>query len=102
MTPFDCHCLQNSHTIPKKREDVLGENITEIVLDIKTSGRYEKHLDVIKTRLPFEIEDFVPHPTFGNLHSILKSFKVGEGLGVIASDITAHKRAKEQLQAVYD
>jgi PAS domain S-box-containing protein len=82
----------------KRREDVIGKNIADIVPDIKTSGRYEKHLEVIRTGKPFVIERFVPHPTFGNLHFVLKLFKVGDGLGVIASDITERKRAEEQLQ----
>ena len=58
------------------RGEVIGKNITEIVPDIKESGRYEKHLEVIRTGKPFEIEDFVPHPIFGDLHFILKSFKL--------------------------
>jgi CheY-like chemotaxis protein len=87
--------------IGKDRDDVIGKNITEIVPDIKTSGRYEQHLEVIKTGIPFEIDDFIAHPIFGDLHFLLKSFKVGDGLGVIATDITEPKRAekeKEKLQ----
>jgi CheY-like chemotaxis protein len=87
--------------IGKDRDDVIGKNITEIVPDIKTSGRYEQQLEVIKTGIPFEIDDFIAHPIFGDLHFLLKSFKVGDGLGVIATDITEPKRAekeKEKLQ----
>jgi PAS domain S-box-containing protein len=84
--------------IGKKREDVVGKNITDIVPDIKESGRYEKHLEVIKTGKPFEIDDFVSHPIFGNLHFVLKSFKVSDGLGVIASDITDRRHAEEALR----
>jgi PAS domain S-box-containing protein/putative nucleotidyltransferase with HDIG domain len=88
--------------IGKDKKDVIGKNIAEIVPNIKESGRYEKHLEVIKTGEPFVIQDFVPHPVFGNLHFLLKSFKVGDGLGVIASDITERKQAEKNLAEAYD
>jgi len=81
--------------VGKSREEIIGKHITEIVPDVKRSGRYEKHLEVMRTGTPFVIEHFVPHPRFGDRHFILKSFKVGEGLGVIATDITELKRAEE-------
>jgi PAS domain S-box-containing protein len=84
--------------IGKKRDELIGKNITEIVPDIKKSGRYEKHLEVIRTGKTFEIDDFISHPIFGELHFILKSFKVGEGLGVIATDITERKKAEEEKE----
>ncbi|MFC1569285.1 PAS domain S-box protein [bacterium] len=83
--------------IGKPKEVVIGKNITEIVPYIEESGRYEKHLQVMRTGEPFIIEDFIPHPVFGDLHFLLKSFKVGDGLGVIASDITEHKKAENAL-----
>ncbi len=83
--------------IGMKREEIIGRNIADIVPDVKTSGRYEKHLSVMRTGEPFVIENFVPHPRFGNMYFILKSFKVGNGLGVIAHDITELKRMQAQL-----
>ena len=84
--------------IGKDRDELIGKNITEIVPDIKTSGRYEKHLKVVRTGKSFELDDFIPHPIFGELQFILKSFKVGEGLGIIATDITERKLAEEALR----
>jgi PAS domain S-box-containing protein len=85
--------------IGKPKEEVIGKNIVDIVPDVKTSGRFERHLEVLKTGIPFVVEDFVPHPVFGNMHFILKSFKAGDNLGVIASDITERKQADEALHA---
>ena len=82
----------------KKRDEIIGKNITEILPDIKQSGIYEKHLEVIRTGKSVEIDDYIPHPTFGELHFILKSFKVGEDLGVIATDITERKRSEEEKE----
>jgi PAS domain S-box-containing protein len=89
--------IKGLEIIGKNKEDVVGKNIKDIVPDIESSGRYEKHLNVIRTGKSFEIEDFVPHPVFGDMHFILKSFKVGDGLGVIASDVTKHKKMTEEL-----
>lgn len=83
----------------REREDVVGKNLADMVPDVKSSGRYDRHLDVIRTGEPYIVEDFVPHPVFGDMHFILKSFRVGSGLGVIASDISGRKKAEEKVQA---
>jgi len=82
--------------VGKKREEVIGKDIREIVPDVVESGRYAEHLKVIRTGEPFVIENHVPHPIFGNLFFILKSFKVADGIGVIASDITQLRKAEEE------
>jgi len=87
--------------IGKEKDELIGKNITEIIPGIKKSGRYEKHLEVIRTGKTFETDDLIIHPIFGELHFIFKSFKVGQGVGVIAMDITERKRTeaeKEKLQ----
>ncbi|MFC1716250.1 PAS domain S-box protein [Candidatus Poribacteria bacterium] len=84
--------------IGKAREQVIGRHITKIVPDVKESGRYDRHLEVIRTGERFVVNNFVPHQVFGDLHFILKSFRVGDGLGVIASDITEVKKAEEALR----
>jgi PAS domain S-box-containing protein len=86
--------------IGKEKEDVIGRNLLDVVPDAKQSGRYEKHLNVIRTGKPFVIEDFVPHPIFGARHFVLTSFRVGDGLGVIAHDITERKQHEQELQAI--
>jgi len=84
--------------IGKAKVDVIGKNIAEIVPDVKTSGRYEKYLEVLRTGIPFVVENFVPHTVFGKMHFILKSFKAGDCLGVVALDNTERKRAEEALR----
>ena len=88
--------------IGKSKEEVVGKNITDIVPDVRESGRYEKHLEVMRTGQPFAIDHFVPHPVFGDMHFILESFRVGNGLGVIASDITERVHAEKALRRYAD
>ncbi len=75
-----------------------GKNITEIVPDIKRTGRHEKYLSVIETGRPFFADDVIPHPRFGDKHLSIKAFKVWHGVGMIVSDITERKQMEEALR----
>jgi len=80
------------------READIGKNITDIVPDIRRTGRYEKYLSVIETGRPFFADDIIPHPRFGDKHLSIKAFKVWNGVGMIVSDITERKRVEEALK----
>ena len=75
----------------------IGRNLLELLPYIAKEKRYGKYLDVIKTGEPFIADDVVLHPKFGNIHLGVKAFKAGDGLGIIASDITDRKRIEEAL-----
>ncbi len=80
------------------KDEVVGKHITELVPDVESSGRLAMHQQVLETGESFTLDNFVSHPKFGQMHFILKSFRVGDGLGVIASDITERKRAEEAVR----
>jgi len=80
------------------REDMIGKHITEIVPDVKKTGRYYEYLNVIKTGQPFQVEDTVVHPKFGIRNVSIKAFKVRDGLGLVLADITERKKAEEELR----
>ena len=80
------------------KEDVVGQNVLEVIPQIRETGRYEKYMEVLRTGTPFAVEDLVPHPEFGDIHLNLKVFKMGEDLGMITTDITERKRAEEALR----
>jgi len=96
---FDSHLniIQINKTVEEltgmTNEEIVGKNIIDIAPDLKESGRYDKYLDVIKTGQTLSLDDVVPHPKFGEIHFNLKAFKVGEGLGIITTDITDRKQA---------
>jgi PAS domain S-box-containing protein len=81
------------------REDVIRKNILDISPDTKEKGRYEKYREVIRTAEPFAVEDLIIHPKFGEKHIALKAFKVGDGLGIIGTDITERKKAEAKVES---
>ncbi len=96
-------------TIGLSKRDLIDKNIMDIIPNVKESGRYEKYLNVIKTGEPFIVEDFEPHEKFGKMHLSLKAFKVGDGLGIITTDITdikeaeaAYKESEKKLRAIVE
>ncbi|MFW9988580.1 MAG: PAS domain S-box protein [Candidatus Odinarchaeota archaeon] len=80
------------------KEEIIGKNILELEPNIRETDRYNQYLEVIKTGKPFFIEDFRPNPRFGDIHSSLSTFKVGDGLGIIATDITKQKKIEQELR----
>lgn len=77
---------------------IIGKNILEIGPDVKEKGLYDKYLEVIRTGNPIVIEDSLSHPKYGNQHNRLKVFKVGDGIGVTASNITELKDTISALE----
>ena len=75
--------------------NAVGKNIVDLVPDIKETGRYEKYLNVVRTGEPLIAEDIVRHPKSGEIHLSVKAIKVGNGLAIVASDITKRKQAEE-------
>ena len=80
-----------------ERKDVKGKNILDMAPGLKETGRYDEYKKVIKTGVPFLVSEFRPHPKYGNKHIELKAFKVGDGLGIIVTNITERKKAEEKL-----
>ena len=81
-----------------KTENRIGRNMADMMPNLKASGRCDMYMEVIRTGEPLIIEDLVPHPKFGDRHWAVRAFKVGDGLGVITTDITERKRMQENLE----
>lgn len=80
------------------KEKLIGKNILEIVPSLKESGRYESYLNVLKTGKPLFLDDVITDPKFGDQHLTLEAFKVGEGLGIIFTDNTEHKKSALRIE----
>ena len=84
------------------RKEFIGKNVSDVVPNLKETGRYDKYKEVIKTGEPLLIPDLIPHPKFGIRHVELKAFKVGDGLGIIFTDITDRVQAEEEKRRLED
>jgi PAS domain S-box-containing protein len=80
------------------KEDFIGKNIVELEPHVKERGRYDQYLAVIETGESLLIEDVVPSQELGDIHLSVRAFKVGNGLGMITTDITERKRAERALR----
>lgn len=84
------------------REVFEGTNVRDLSPDAVRSGRYQKYLDVVRTGEPFITEDRLDHPSFGHRHLFLRAFRVGDGMGIILTDITERihgEREKRKMDA---
>ena len=81
----------------KKKEDIIGKNLSDIMPNVKETGRYDRYLEVIKTGKPFFSDDLVRHSKSGDIYLVLRVFKVGNGLGIITTDISERKKTEEAL-----
>jgi len=100
---------------PGTRKDmVLGKNLTELSPDTQFNGEYEMYMEVLKTGKPLFLKDVVPAPRLGepflgnkavssfkdkvDAHVNIKAFKVGDGLGLITTDISDRVKKEKDLR----
>ncbi|MFC1753693.1 PAS domain S-box protein [Thermoproteota archaeon] len=81
-----------------EKRAVLGKYILEISPQFFDESYKDKFEDVLKTGITF-FDDLVPHPHFGEKDIALKAFRVGDGLGIISTDITKQKQLERELKA---
>ncbi|HUV35133.1 MAG TPA: GAF domain-containing protein [Candidatus Desulfaltia sp.] len=81
------------------REEIVGRNIVEVYPLVKESGRFNDYLRVIQTGELFYTEMYDSNNT--QRYYQLKAFKVGDGLGIISTDVTRLKRFESRLNALH-
>jgi PAS domain S-box-containing protein len=75
-----------------------GIHMSELAPLIKKTGRYDKYLQVIKTGEPISFDNVEIPPKKGERYFNIKAFKVGNGLGIIGTEITDHIRFEQELK----
>lgn len=81
-----------------RRKNFIGKHVLELFPDIVETGRYEKYLKIIETGKPLLFDDFQTHDTLGRRDLSVRAFKVGDGLGIINTDITERKQTEEMIK----
>ncbi len=113
---FDSHLrvtgvnVNASKLFGRPKETIKGRHVSELFPEmgesrrfekiktaLKKSSRYDKYLDVLSTGDPFENDNFLLMSISGPKYISLKAFRVAEGLGVIATDITERKHMEDQM-----
>ncbi|MCB0278135.1 MAG: hypothetical protein KDD94_01440 [Calditrichaeota bacterium] len=86
-------------SMPFGRKEVIGKHISDISPGIKRSHRYRIYKDVLESGKSQVIDDVRSHPQFGRYVARIKVFKVGDGIGIAAYDITDLHNTIEQLKS---
>lgn len=81
------------------KESVAGNHVFDIFPEFKHSEWYDKYMEVIQTGAPSHIERTLHHPELGERIVSEKIFEVGDGLGVITSDITRQKKDENKIKS---
>ena len=50
----------------KTKEDLIGRNMLDLDPDLKETGRYDRYIELIKTGIPFQIDDYTLRLVFGS------------------------------------
>jgi DNA-binding CsgD family transcriptional regulator len=82
-----------------KKKDVIGKHIGEFTPNQDTKSLFDKIRKVSRIGGSFSAEDQIPVPLmFGkDVHLNFKVFKVGNGIGLIVTDVTKPKRSEREL-----
>ncbi|MCW4011648.1 MAG: PAS domain S-box protein [Candidatus Bathyarchaeota archaeon] len=85
--------LEGAKRFGLSQEEVIGKSLFDIQPSLKDSERHRQYLHVLETGQSLTIDVF-DHPT-GIEYLRMHAFKVGNGLGLIASDLSEIKREQE-------
>ncbi len=78
-----------------KKEEILGKHISAFHPNPEDVKFYT---EVLKTGKPFIADRIGPPEKYGNITVSQKAFKMGDGLGIITTDITERKKMEEELR----
>ncbi len=78
------------------KEDVVGRSLFDVYPFMRGDGGENLLRSVIETGQPMQFDSHAEHPIRGTVYMTVQVFKVGDDLGIIATDISERKRAEEE------
>jgi len=81
-----------------KKEDAVKKNLLDFVSNAVETGLYEKYMHVIKSGKSCFINNWISNSKNGPRNVNVRAFRVGDGLGVITTDITEQRQAEDALR----
>ncbi|MEN6610385.1 MAG: PAS domain S-box protein, partial [Methanoregulaceae archaeon] len=85
-----------------KKEDIIGRNLQEYLSGEGEWRSVDRYREVMRTGQPFIGTGKSAGLPNNNHWMNIKCFKVGDGLGLMATDVTREKEAEEKLKAAYE
>jgi signal transduction histidine kinase len=78
------------------KEDVVGRTLLDVYPFMQGEGGEFYFRNVVETGKSMKFDGAAEHPVHGTVHMTVQAFKVGDDLGIIATDISDRKRAEEE------
>ena len=98
MVLLDCNTISLQYFPDKiKKEDIIGKSLFDFIPNFKNSKDYEKYKMVVNTGKPYFGEEKL-NVRGKDIWLNTSIFKVGDGLGVVTSDITEWKNAQIKIR----
>ena len=78
------------------KEDVVGRTLVDVYPFMQGEGGESRFRNVVETGESIKFDGVAEHPVHGAVYMTVQAFKVGDDLGIIATDISDRKRAEEE------
>jgi len=85
-----------------RKEDVIGRNLNEFLSGEGEWGSIERYREIITTGAPLTGTEKMSEPATGTRWLSVKCFRVGDGLGIMTTDVTRERAAEERLREAYE
>ncbi len=83
------------------REAVIGRSLLDMAPFLKDSPHIEAFMQVMETGLPYEVTERARSPEAADRLLDIKAIKVGDGLGVILSDVTELRQLEHERERFF-
>jgi len=84
-----------------RKEDIIGRNLNEFLSGEGEWGSIERYREILKTGVPLTGTEKMTESAAGTHWLSVKCFRVGDGLGIMTTDVTREKASEDRLREAY-